>query len=386
MKISILLESFQPEYWGGRETRWKNLIELLSESNQLVIYGDFSRISSDIAFPGVQAEFINIGVLPPMYGSNGNRSLKHAVIYTSKAYKILFSKSDILLTDQTPLISIPIVRFFCLLSRIKLSVTWHEVWNLQTWFRYSRFLGVFGVLLQEIALLFSKNIVVPSVEVAADLEKRLFSRKSIVITNGARSTIHMRKINLNQAENSSVQLLYVGRLIKHKNCDFLVDVMELASHQRKNWKLTIIGIGPLEARLRELVRDKNLQECITFKSNVPEIELMDQYSKSDVFVFPSQREGYGISVAEALSHELPVIVYDCPENAATSLLHTKVSGLKIEKLEASVWIEAIEELLLNQDGNQFQSQLKIAKWESIADEYSEFLISLMQSRNTRFEL
>jgi glycosyltransferase involved in cell wall biosynthesis len=207
-----------------------------------------------------------------------------------------------------------------------------------------------------------------------------------VIANGARSSLHKRKVNLNQAKNSSVQLLYVGRLIKHKNCDFLVDVMELASHQRKNWKLTIIGIGPMEARLRELVRDKKLQECITFKSNVPEIELMNQYSKSDIFVFPSQREGYGISVAEALSHELPVIVYDCPENAATSLLQTKVSGLKIKKLEASVWIAAIEELLLNQDGNQLQNQVKIAKWESIANQYSEFLNSLMQSRNSSFEL
>ena len=377
MKISILLESFQPEYWGGRETRWKNLIELLSESHQLVIYGDFSRISSDIAFPGVRAKFINIGVLPPMYGSNGNRSLKHAVMYTSKAYKILFSKSDILLIDQTPLISIPIVRFFCLLSRTKLSVTWHEVWSLQTWFRYSRLLGIFGVLLQEIALLFSKNIVVPSVEVAADLEKRLFSRKSIVIANGAKSTLHMRRVNLNQAKNSSVQLLYVGRLIKHKNCDFLVDVMELASGQGKNWKLTIIGIGPLEGRLRELVGDKKLQECITFKSNVPEIELMDQYSKSDIFVFPSQREGYGISVAEAISHELPVIVYDCPENAATSLVQTRASGLKVKNLETSVWFAAIEEILLNKDSKQLQSQVKIAKWESIATEYSKFLNSLM---------
>jgi len=377
MKISILLESYQPEYWGGRETRWKNLIELLSESHQLVIYGDFSRISSDIAFPGVRAKFINIGVLPPMYGSNGNRSLKHAVMYTSKAYKILFSKSDILLIDQTPLISIPIVRFFCLLSRTKLSVTWHEVWSLQTWFRYSRLLGIFGVLLQEIALLFSKNIVVPSVEVAADLEKRLFSRKSIVIANGAKSTLHMRRVNLNQAKNSSVQLLYVGRLIKHKNCDFLVDVMELASGQGKNWKLTIIGIGPLEGRLRELVGDKKLQECITFKSNVPEIELMDQYSKSDIFVFPSQREGYGISVAEAISHELPVIVYDCPENAATSLVQTRASGLKVKNLETSVWFAAIEEILLNKDSKQLQSQVKIAKWESIATEYSKFLNSLM---------
>ena len=133
----------------------------------------------------------------------------------------------------------------------------------------------------------------------------------------------------------------------------------------------------METKLRELVRDKNLDECIIFKSNVPEIELMEQYLISDVFVFPSQREGYGISVAEAISHQLPVIVYDCPENAATSLVQTKITGLKVKELEVSVWIAAIEELLLNQDRNQLQNQVKIANWESIADEYSEFLNSLM---------
>ena len=377
MKISILLESFQPEYWGGRETRWKNLIEIFSESNELVIYGDFSRFSPDIAFPGVQAKFINLGPLPPMYGSKGNRSLKHAVMYTCKAYKILFSKSDILLTDQTPLISIPILRFFSFLSRTQLSITWHEVWNVQTWFRYSRFMGIFGVLLQEMALLFSKNIVVPSVEVADDLQKRPFSRKSTIIANGVKSGLQLRKVNLIQQKNPSINLLYVGRLIKHKNCDFLVDVMEKANSNGKNWKLRIIGIGPMETKLRELVRDKNLDECIIFKSNVPEIELMEQYLISDVFVFPSQREGYGISVAEAISHQLPVIVYDCPENAATSLVQTKITGLKVKELEVSVWIAAIEELLLNQDRNQLQNQVKIANWESIADEYSEFLNSLM---------
>jgi len=300
MKIAILLESFQPEYWGGRETRWKNIIECFSDSNELVIYGDFSRFSSDVAFPGVRAKFIDIGPLPPMYGRKGNRSLKHAILYTLKAYKILFSKSDILLTDQTPLISIPFFRLFAYISRTRLSITWHEVWSAQTWIRYSKFFGIFGVVLQEIALLFSKNIVVPSTEVSSDLQKRLFSRKATVIANGVKSGLRLRKVNQNRQKDPSIHLLFVGRLIKHKNCDLLIDIMERARSLGKNWKLTIIGIGPMECDLRKLVTDKNLGENITFKSNVPEIELVEHYATSDVFVFPSEREGYGISVAEAI--------------------------------------------------------------------------------------
>jgi glycosyltransferase involved in cell wall biosynthesis len=382
MKIAIFLESFQPEYWGGRETRWKNLIDYFSDSNELFIYGDFSRFSSDVAFPGVQVKFVNLGPLPTMYGPKGNRSLKHAILYTFKAHKVLFSKSDILLTDQTPLISIPVFRLFAFVSSTQLSITWHEVWSAQTWFRYSRFMGIFGILLQEIALLFSKNIVVPSAEVAADLQKRLVSRTPIVIANGVKSSLHLRKVNQSQQIDPSFNLLFVGRLIKHKNCDFLIDIMERARNLGKNWKLTIIGIGPMEYNLRKLVTEKNLGQYITFKSNVPEIELMEQYASSDVFVFPSQREGYGISVAEAISHDLPVIVYNCPENASTSLVHTKAIGLKVEELRVSIWIASIEELLHNQERHRVRNQLEIATWESIGNEYSDFLSTLIRSSDS----
>jgi glycosyltransferase involved in cell wall biosynthesis len=157
--------------------------------------------------------------------------------------------------------------------------------------------------------------------------------------------------------------------------------MERAINLRKNWRMTIIGIGPLEFELKKLVADKNLVQYITFKSNIPEIDLLKEYSISDVFVFPSQREGYGISVAEAISQDLPVIVYDCPENASTSLVQTKVTGLKIEKLDVAIWIAAIEELMNNRDRSQFQDQTEIATWESIGNEYSDFLAALVRPSN-----
>lgn len=244
-------------------------------------------------------------------------------------------------------------------------------------------MGIFGILIQEIALLYSKNIVVPSAEVAADLKKRLFSRKPTVIANGVKSCLHLRKVNQGQQEDSAINLLFVGRLIKHKNCDFLIDIMEQAISLGKCWKMTIIGIGPMEYDLRKLVADKNLGENITFKSNVPEMELMEQYATSDVFVFPSQREGYGISVAEAIAQDLPVVVYNCPENASASLVPTKVTGLKVEELEVAKWIAAIEELLDNQECDQFQNKIEIATWESVGNKYADFLSTLMRSGNSR---
>jgi hypothetical protein len=62
-------------------------------------------------------------------------------------------------------------------------------------------------------------------------------------------------------------------------------------------------------------------------------------------------------------------------------VQTKVTGLKIEKLDVAIWIAAIEELMNNRDRSQFQDQTEIATWESIGNEYSDFLAALVRPSN-----
>ena len=378
MRISILLESFQPEYWGGRETRWKNIIQEFSKIHSLTIFGDFTRCYPEVAFPNVKARFINIGPLPKMYSANGNRSLRHALIYTCKSLKLLKIRADVILTDQTPLITIPVLRIISLLSKSQLSITWHEVWSLKTWFRYSKLLGILGFFLQGVAILFSKDIVVPSRQVSLDLSSSLFSRESKVIPNGVRGFDQTAEKQIAREEGGQFRLLYVGRLIKHKNCDFLIETMRFALQKNKNWHLTIIGDGPLKLQLFESVRLYELHQYIEFKSNLPEEELINEYVRSDVFFFPSEREGFGISVAEAISFDLPVVLYDVIENAATTLITGKDVGIKVEHLEVEEWVRAIEEALplKSTDKSRSGGELDAHTWKSISDDLSIHLQSL----------
>jgi glycosyltransferase involved in cell wall biosynthesis len=378
VRISILLESFQPEYWGGRETRWKNIIQEISKHHPLTVFGDFTRCYPEVAFPNVKARFINIGPLPKMYSANGNRSLRHALIYTFKSLKLLKFRADVILTDQTPLITIPILRIISSLSKSQLSITWHEVWSLKTWFRYSKFLGILGFFLQGVAILFSKNIVVPSGQVSLDLSSNLFSRESKVIPNGVRVFDQTSEKQTVRENEGQFRLLYVGRLIKHKNCDFLIETMRFALQKNKNWHLTIIGDGPLKSQLFESVRLYELHQYIEFQSNLPEEELIKEYARSDVFFFPSQREGFGISVAEAISVGLPVVLYDVKENAATALITGKDVGIKVEQLEVEEWVRSIEEALplKSTDKSRSGGELDTRTWKSISDDLSIYLHSL----------
>ena len=376
MKISILLESFQPEYFGGRETRWRNLIDQLSKSNQLCILADFQRCKPEVAFPNVNATFVNIGPLPQMYALNGNRSLWHAVIYTLRSFKLLKIRSDFILTDQTPLISIPVLRFISMIKRSNLSITWHEIWSFRTWLRYSKILGIPGIILQSLGLILSKNIIVPSKQVALDLSSGLISRESKVIPNGVRGLEIFPTISINTSRFENVRLLYVGRLIKHKNCDFLIEVMKCAIKLDKKWTLTIVGQGPMRNELIELSSLNKLDPYIKFRSDISDGELSSEYLSSDVFVFPSQREGFGISVAEALSVNLPVVLLDVPENASTALITSRTIGIKIQHLRVEDWIQAIEASLDDKHGKVNSAQQQFLSWESVSEEFSHFLLSL----------
>ncbi len=383
MKISILLESFQPEYWGGRETRWHYLIDELSHHADLTVFADFSRCPKEIAFPNPIVNFVDIGPLPAMYNATGTRSIKHALIFTLRSFKLLSRNVDVILTDQTPLISLPVLRLISLASRSQLSITWHEVWGIQTWLKYSKVSGLIGAFIQTIGIMASKNIVVPSLRVKQDLQSKAISKAATVIPNGLNQDKSWNKTKRELSLNNSVKLLYVGRLIKHKNCDFLISIMNYANRVGKNWHLTIVGQGPMHSELRDLVEKYSLFDQIEFKANISQEELSVEYSSSDVFVFPSQREGFGISVAEAISYCLPVIVYDVPENASVALVENKSYGSILSNLDPSVWVDEIVEILHRKNARSNVGERNFLDWGIVSKIYMEFLNGIAENDRDR---
>lgn len=380
MKISILLEAFQPEYWGGRETRWANFISEISKRHQITVFADFSRTPSSVAFPNANIECVHIGKLSKMYTKSGSRSLKHALFYSFNARKVMDRQADVLLTDQTPLIFMPLIWAYSKMNRSKFSVVWHEFWDYNTWSQYSKPLALVGLFIQNYAMSFSNNVVVPSDRVRSQILKSKPRKRVKVIQNGFQltSSTYLNYTNKFEKKHEGVELLFVGRLIKHKNVEFLIAIMHLAKLQNFPWHLTIVGTGPNREELCSSVRKLGLENEVTFKSNVESLELQEIYSNSDVFVFPSEREGYGISVAEALMHNLPVVLLEVFSNASVDLITDNKMGIKLGKLDATMWIEAISQLSNTKSNSismNFQESQK--SWAEVADDYEKFLEGLI---------
>ena len=102
-------------------------------------------------------------------------------------------------------------------------------------------------------------------------------------------------------------VLFLGGLKARKNPFLLIDIWRDVVHERPEARLVVAGAGPLLDALR--ARAASLpQDSIIFTGYVPEAEKVDYFNLADVLVFPSALEGFGFSVAEAMSCEIPVVV------------------------------------------------------------------------------
>lgn len=108
------------------------------------------------------------------------------------------------------------------------------------------------------------------------------------------------------AEPAELRLLTVGRLIESKGIHHLIRALAGLPPTRRPVRLTIVGSGPEENELKELVKRLKL-ERVRFAGFVDQAELPAYYAESDVFVFPTLDDTFGLVLLEAAASGLALI-------------------------------------------------------------------------------
>jgi len=108
------------------------------------------------------------------------------------------------------------------------------------------------------------------------------------------------------------QILFVGRLIKRKGCEFIVRAMPQILKEIPNAKLLIVGDGPEEERLRRIVKKSNIEDSVIFFGYIRPLGtlLKKIYKSSHLLVLPSLDECMSRTILEAMSMRLPVVTTD----------------------------------------------------------------------------
>ena len=141
-----------------------------------------------------------------------------------------------------------------------------------------------------------------------------------------------------------MQLLAVGAVSPRKGHDILVEA--LSGLKDLDWRLRIAGSldrDPGAVRsLRRGVAAKGLGDRIALAGAVPASALDRLYHTADVFVSASLFEGYGMALAEAMAHGLPLVASTGGAAAETA---ADGAGLKVPPNDVDALRDALRRLI-----------------------------------------
>ncbi len=173
------------------------------------------------------------------------------------------------------------------------------------------------LLSEKIAMRLIKTNIVGVSSTADENNKKLFTNIANdikLITNG----IDLKKYNKEQYQNvkkenfgvgeDCILVSYVARLSYEKNHELLIDIWSEVIKKIPNAVLVIAGDGELHGFLKQKVKEYELEQNIKFLgliNNVPEL-----LSVTDIGVFPSSNEGFGLVLIENFAMKIPVVASD----------------------------------------------------------------------------
>lgn len=180
----------------------------------------------------------------------------------------------------------------------------------------------------------------------APLEKlflALIRRFDAIVTMGTRSKrmlvergtdpdrIHVIPASVDEARFHPVEgaealydIVTVAQLIPRKRLQDLVAAVGELRRARPGLKAAIVGVGPLEGKLRAAVDSAGLGDVVEFLGFRRDIEAI--YRQSRVFVLTSAHEGLSIALSEAMASGLPAVVSDVSE--APDLVQNDRNGFR----------------------------------------------------------
>jgi len=171
-----------------------------------------------------------------------------------------------------------------------------------------------------------------------------------------------------------IHFLWAGTFSIRKGAHYLLEAWKQLNPA--NASLQVLGAMGLPEKLLQ-----NLPESITISGTVPRSQLYEIYHQSDVFVFPTLCDGFGMVVTEAFAQGLPVIATD--RAGASDLIQHGKNGFIIPAGDALALAEIMEWCISHRQEVKCMRQAALdtaAKWQ-----WSDYRAKLIESINDGFQ-
>jgi len=222
-----------------------------------------------------------------------------------------------------------------------------------------------------------------------------FASRCQTIYNGVNIAPSEQNYNITTKTNIDKNLLFVGRISPEKGLHILLDAFQQVAWHYPEVQLEIVGpeaVAPLEYIVALSDEDKvkdlavfypesylsqlqtrlpsELASQVRFTGFVPYSQLHKHYLNADVLINPSLSEAFGMSLAEAMAAEIPVVA--ARVGGMTEVVAEGKTGLLFESGDASALAEVLLRLLSDKQLRKSmgkagrQRVLELFSWDQIA--------------------
>jgi glycosyltransferase involved in cell wall biosynthesis len=175
--------------------------------------------------------------------------------------------------------------------------------------------------------------------------------------------------------------LYVGRLKRYKGLEVALRALVIARREVPELTLRIAGSGGDLARLKALTEEMKIQEAVRFVGYVSEEEKIALFRGAVANVFPSPKEGWGMTIVEAAICGTPSLASDSP--GLRDSVQDGESGFLVPHGDAGVLAERMIALVRDSDlrarlGRGAAAFASSLTWEDAANQTEQHLEDIIR--------
>ncbi|MFZ0342801.1 MAG: glycosyltransferase [Gaiellaceae bacterium] len=317
MRVCIVYDCLYPHTVGGAERWYRNLAVRLAEEGHEVTYLTMRQWDAGDApdVPGVHVvaaaprmELYRDGrrrILPPLRFGLG--VLGH-LLRRGRRY-------DVVHTASFPYFSVLAAALTRPFAGFRLVVDWHELWTRGYWSEYlGRLGGWIGWHVQRICL---------RVPQRAFCFSRLVEQR--LLAEGVRGEVTVLEGQFaGRAAAAPLPaepvVVFAGRHIPEKNPVAVVRAVAKAREALPGLRAEIYGDGPEREDVLAAIDELGLEGEVVAPGFVEGTAVDEALARALCLCLPSEREGYGLAVLEALSRGTPVVLVAGVDNAAVEFV------------------------------------------------------------------
>jgi UDP-glucose:(heptosyl)LPS alpha-1,3-glucosyltransferase len=173
--------------------------------------------------------------------------------------------------------------------------------------------------------------------------------------------------------SNDLAVLFVGGEFRRKGLDRLIPSIGA------NMRLIVVGRGERPEHYRMLAADCGVSERVQFIGHV-DGDMRKYYALADVVALPSSSEAFGMSILEAMSCGLPVVV--SPSAGVACLIEEGKNGFMAGDVRElhSAFIRLQDITLRKEMGRRARLAAEDCSWDRIAADYEEVFLDVVNSR------